>query len=478
MYSGNASQSYRQNPYFDGVLSALTTQGEVTANVRGDRWEVQKRMKNASSSRQTGTYPGGEDFSNHHVYPHELVFGWTDQKARFNFPGEPNEIGFSSLNGVHYEEYSTDEELMDNIYFIGLAKTPFVFDSLDQLKHGFTAIRVGSGTTFHTGSRPFYSGDVVEWSVVPRPNSVNANFAGGEYGGNADPNFGSEYNPGGRQGYPRYGTPRGKFRFIVNPAVRGDMRPGINGALSKMLKGKENGGVLGVPVEALFQRKSLGANARLSAYQCYAKATMVTDVIGACRVLEVLYTNGIAFARADVNNAVRTAFLAGRDAAAAAAAAVAGNAAAAVAAAIGAVQQPQQQNLATSAPARVLDVVQRTGIFDDTNTRVNPLMRDILRALYVDFTALGSSQASNDLYVNFRGAFAPNGRDVLVDLRSNDTRYVNVALSLANLRQGSYDKAVAHKTRRHCGIALSPSESGQRLDVLLGHFLNAGNFSQ
>lgn len=463
MYSGNATQSYRQNPYFDGVLSALTTQGEVTANVRGDRWEVQKRMKNASSSRQTTTYPGGEDFSNHHVYPHELVFGWTDQKARFNFPGEPNEIGFSSLNGVHYGGYYTDEELMDNIYFIGLAKTPFVFDSLDQLKHGFTAIRVGSGTTFHTGSRPFFSGDVVEWSVVPRPNSVNANFAGGEYGGDADPRFGSEYNAGGRQGYPRYGTPRGKFRFIVNPAVRGDMRPGLNGALSKMLRSKQNGGVVDVPVEALYHRKKLGADARLSAYQCYAKATMVTDIVSACRVLEVLYTNGKIFARQEVDQAIRAAWAAG-----AAATVLAGGAAAA---------PYVQQNLPQSPPARVLEVIRDTGVFATNETRPNPLMRDILRALYVDFTALGSSQASSDLYVNFRGAYAPNGRDIL-DLPTDEVRYVNVANNLANIRQGAYDKAVAHKTRRHCGIALSPAESGQRLDILLGHFLNAGNFAQ
>jgi len=462
MYTGNATTgNYRQNPYFDGVLSALTTQGEVTANVRGDRWDIEERRKNASSSRQTRTYPGAELWDNLHVYPHELVFGWTNQKARFNFPGEPNEIGFSSLNGVYWGATDTDEELMDNIYFIGLAKTPFIFDSLDQLKHGYTAIRVGSGTTFHTGTKPFYSGDVIEWSVIPRPSAINANFEGGEFGGNPDPNFGTDYNPGGRQGYPRYGTPRGKFRFIVNPAVRGDMRPGLNGALSKMLKEKQRGGVVDMPVEALYQRRRLGSETRYTAYQCYAKATQVTDVIGACRVLEILYREGIAFAKQDVENAVRTAFEAG----------VAAEAAAPAAAVY--VPQPEQR----SARSRVLDVIDKTGVFETNTTRVTPLMRDILRALYVDFTALHSNQESAELYNNFRGAYAQNGRDI-VDAPTNEVRYVSVALNYGNIRQGAYDKAVAHKTRRHCGIALAPAESGQRLDALFGHFRNAGNFAQ
>lgn len=425
---------YRQNPYFEGVISAITTQGEVTANVKGDRWEAEQRKKNATSSRNATSYPGGDVFDNLHVYPHELVFGWCDGQSRFNFPGEPCESGFSSVNGIYYGKYDTDEELMDNIYFIGLAKTPFIFDSLDQMKQGFSAIRVGSGTTFHTGSRPFFAGDVIEWSVVPRPNAINPNFAGGEFGGNSDPRFRSDTNSGGRQGYPRQGTPRGKFRFLVNPVVRGQMRPGVNGILSMMLKDNQNGGVIDMPVETLYQRKRTRNGKKFTAFQCYAKSTQVTDIIGACRIIEILFEKRILLHRDNI---------------------VAGE----------------------SARSKVLDIVRKIGIFDTNLTRPNSLMKKILETLYVDFSALGDTTASGDLYTNFPAAYAANGRD-LQESKTDEARYVAISLNYANIRQGSYDKAVAHKARRHCGIALAPSESGQKLDALFGHFLNAGNFSQ
>lgn len=427
------SGGYRSNPYFDGVISAITTQGEVTANVRGDRWEIEERRKNASSSRQEGTYPGGELFDNQHVYPHELVMGWTRKKARFNFPGEPNEIGFSSQNGIWYEEFDTDDELMDNLYLIGLAKTPFKFDSLDQLQHGFTAIRVGSGSTFHTGDKPIFSGDLIEWSVVPRPSTVDPNlpvaFEGGEYGGNPDPRFGSSYNAGGRQGYPRVGTPHGKFRFIVNPVVRGNMKPGMNGAISMMKKRAVEGGVSDIPVETILHRgRKMEGVKRPTPYQEYALSTLVTDVVGALRVIEVLMKR----------NKLRYVDDAGA---------------------------PDADGQST----RVLDLLNDIGLFANGD-RPTALLESIIDSLYMGFSANASSSIAKtaELRRDFATAFSTRGN--IKEGTTRDIRYVKIVLDYANIRQGSYDRAVGHKTRRIIGTALGPSTKGQRLDILLGHF--------
>ena len=106
-------------------------------------------------------------------------------------------------------DYSTDEELELRLRFIGLAKTPFIFDNVNQLKHGFTCIGSGSGTSFHTGEEDIFPGDKLYWSVIPRPISGSDVYEGGQFGDNG---------PGSRQGNPRIGTPRGKFRFRINPA--------------------------------------------------------------------------------------------------------------------------------------------------------------------------------------------------------------------------------------------------------------------
>jgi hypothetical protein len=45
------------------------------------------------------------------------------------------------------------------IRFVGLAKTPYLFENAYQLKHGFTSIGVGSGTTFHTGDEDIFPGN-------------------------------------------------------------------------------------------------------------------------------------------------------------------------------------------------------------------------------------------------------------------------------------------------------------------------------
>ncbi len=86
------------------------------------------------------------------------------------------------MNGIQWGATSTDEELAMRIRFIGLAKTPFMFDNPGQLKHGFAAFPIGTGTTHHTGELEFFPGDPIEWDVIPRPRAVGRSLEGGQYG--------------------------------------------------------------------------------------------------------------------------------------------------------------------------------------------------------------------------------------------------------------------------------------------------------
>lgn len=93
MSGDNYVTKYNDNPYFDGIISAITTQGEATVNCRCDNGEVAQRRANMSKplSRDV-SYPGGDILDNLHVLPHELVFGWTSKQGRNAIPGHPNQV--------------------------------------------------------------------------------------------------------------------------------------------------------------------------------------------------------------------------------------------------------------------------------------------------------------------------------------------------------------------------------------------------
>lgn len=420
-YSGNIAKNFRSNPYFEGVISPITTQGEVTINVRVDRLEVSQRNKNATS-KDVLSYPGGDNADNIAIMPHETIFGWKDKNLSYPQLGGEAQRGFSSLNGINYGVYDTDEELMDNLYFIGVAKTPFVFDSTDQLQHGFSAIGAGSCTTHYTGFEEVYPGDAIQWSVVPRPSAINPNFPNGEYGG---PSPLEEV--GGRQGYNRYGTPRGKYRFILSPIKRGDMRPGMNGAISKMLKNMSRGGVADMPISALISRRGGRYNLNPTPSQEYAKATLVTDLVCFARIAEVLIKSG------DITVNDENA-------------------------------RPQNQR-----PNQALDLLKRVGLFDENVETPPQKLRDIIDNLYLGYPAnfsASSQRKMDDLRINYPTGFnasttAPANND------TPEAVFVKIAMDYANFRQGAYDRAVHHKERRRIGRALSYASKGSALDILL-----------
>jgi hypothetical protein len=278
---------YRKNPYLDGVSSEITRQGEITKNCRADYGEVSSRRRNAGNTvSSVRSYPGGDVLDNLQILPNEMVLGWVAKQGRGAIPGHPNATGFSTMNGIKWGDFSTDEELESRLRFLGFAKTPFFFDNEYQLKHGFTCLSAGTMTTFHTGEREIFPGDKVAWSVFPRPAAPGAPYP--------------LELPGGRMGHPRSGTPRGKIRFRLNPVRFNDAKPSLNAAVSVMKKPTAQGGVSDRPFEHLFFEYNLGGKPKMTAIQEMGYALMVTLCVATVRGIKILRDRGFNFQQSEV----------------------------------------------------------------------------------------------------------------------------------------------------------------------------------
>lgn len=414
MSGDNHATRYNDNPYFDGVISPITTQGEVTVNCRADVGEVSQRRANMSKplSRDV-SYPGGDVLEHHHVLPHELVFGWVSKQGRNAIPGHPNQVGFSTMNGIQWGSTTTNEELAMRIRFIGLAKTPFFHDNRDQLKHGFAAFPVGSGTTHHTGELEIYPGDILEWDVIPRPSKPGRPLEGGAYG---------DDGPGSRQGNPRVGTARGKMRFRINPSRFNDMRPSINAALACARKTQDQGGILDRPFEDLFSPSRRGNSKKPTPAAEHGMALFTTMAITAISAIPVFAEAGLVTWTAGNNE---------------------------------------------------LTATEKVGVFATTEQGRRVLTK-LIDTWFLDFSANRERSRPNldRLKQTFPEAFNNQGNRVVRN-ETTVSRYVQVRTNLANLQELGYARAVNAVGRRRFGMALSYAKKGQGVDVLLGHFLQA-----
>jgi len=413
----NVTTKYLENPYFDGVISAITTQGEVTLNCRAEYGELKTRRINMSSNATRAmSYPGGDVIDNMHIMPHELVFGWIYRQGRNMIPGHPNQIGFTTMNGMKWGMYSTDEEMEQRIRFIGIAKTPFVFDNQYQLKHGFTAIGVGSGTTMHTGEVDIFPGDKIHWAVVPRPRQIAVGgpeqYATGARYGDSGPNS--------RFGNPRVGTPRGKIRFRINPTRFNDMRPSINAAVSAMKKPMARGGIADRPYEHLFNENSLGGKPKPTPNQELAMALYYTSMVSMVRGIEVLQKERGAI---DLN---------------------------------------------TVDPVTLCDTI---GVFNSSSATRSPIAEKLIDSWFMDISVNRNKSriAYNDLKARVPSGFIRTGK--VIKNNSTASRYVQIATNLGNIHLVGYLRAVHALARKNIGVALCYAKPGQRVDLLIGHFL-------
>jgi hypothetical protein len=426
--SANRLAINAKNDYWRGIISAITTQGEITVNVQMESGEMLTRRNNMNRDiSRIASYQGGDVMENLHVLPGELVFGWKTRQGRNKVPGNPSQIGFSSLNGIKWGNYSSNEELQSRIRFIGLAKTPYFVDNAAQLKSGFSAIAVGSGTTFNTGDDDIQPGDMIEWTVVPRPVNVGTRdkprlqMPGGQFG---------DDGPGSRQGNPFHGTPHGKLRFRTEVSRFNDLKPSLNHAVTAMTKTKDVGGISDRPIEHLFHEGRLNSeDVKMNPNQEFALSLQIADFVTIVRGIRILNDQGIPL-------------------------------------------------LVTNA-AEELALCQRIGTFAGNGAAGSAETRAALIAgLYMGLP--GGGAPSRMAFSAFRQEFSAPGvtgftsKGALLN-RDGDlaSRYCSVSTQLGRLKEIGFARAVHSVSRRRLGIALCSSSKGERLDLLLGHFIES-----
>ena len=148
----------------EGLYLTESPQGEITGIVYPDHDELADRRENAADSRaMMNAYPGGADASNLYFIPGELVLGNRESHV-YNTNGEPNEHGYTSLNGKSLYPYGgVVETAMRNAYFQGVAKTEYMVDSVNQGESAVTVLKAGSCSIVNNGPADIYAGDLLEW---------------------------------------------------------------------------------------------------------------------------------------------------------------------------------------------------------------------------------------------------------------------------------------------------------------------------
>lgn len=300
-----------------------------------------------------------------------------------------------------------------------MAKGNFLVNDKSQLAHGFACRAAGTATTMNTGEDDIHPGDMVGWSVVPRPVGQPAIMPGGQFG---------DQGPGTRQGTPWRGTPHGKLRFRTVVSKFNDMTPPLNQAVSAMLKKMDQGGISDRPFEHLFNAGSLPPGVpKMSPNEEFAAALLTSDVVTIARGVKLLQDNA----------------------------------------------QALDLSIATE-----LDIVGAIGVFNPKRSeQQEALRRAIIGGLYMGMPggSITTRKGLTDFKTGHAGGFVSGRVDnklkkVVGDLES---QYTQVATQLGRFKEVAMARAVHSVARRQIGMALCSSTKGERLDLLIGMFLRS-----
>ena len=151
-----------------GRYMPISAQAEITRKCHFDIVEIRKRGLNTDPDQ---AYKMGEK-TDFWVMPGELVFAVRERHNYSQTTGTISERGFTSLNGLSHQGYASVEALMDDYYFVGIAKTEFEYGgdhwaNQDPLDHGFSVIGAGSYSTNNHGPAQIHAGDVLVWEFPP-----------------------------------------------------------------------------------------------------------------------------------------------------------------------------------------------------------------------------------------------------------------------------------------------------------------------
>lgn len=401
--------------YADGTsFSPITTQAEITVNCRGDYGEIAQRKANVSrDNTRLDSYPDDNSGDNQSIYPHELIYAWVNARKRNTIMGHTSQAAFSSLNGVRWGATSTNEELTLRIRCVGCAKTPFIFNSKDQLQSGFSAIASGSCTTTNTGDEETHPGDILCFYVVPRPSVPGGPMPGGQFG---------DTGPGSRQGNPRLGTPRGKLRLGIRPCRFNDMRPGINAALAGVRKPRALQGFADRPLDDLFGDSRAANFQKPTPAEEHGMALFATMAATTCAGVRLLVEKGL---------------------------------------------------LSWGAATSELDLAKRIG-FLSTDQNKRALFYEMIDNWFFDYSA--NKDTSRVYHERLRqeipGGFDSRSRKV-VRAQTDESRYCQIRSNLANYQELGWTRAYHYVQRTQIGTSLSNSQLGKQQDLMLGIGISA-----
>lgn len=218
------------NPLTQRRRDPIPAQGEITGKAFVDAVEIAERRENSADAYYlANSYPGGANDDNLMVMPGELVFGLRKRSNyQIGYHGEPNEYGFTSMAGLFYGNYGSDDAMMRDYYFMGVAKTEFRVGNSDQPESGFSFLRAGSFTIINNGPADIYAGDLVGYRFPLNNKSI---------GRPTDSALGKVVPQN------MAGTPNTKYLAEVIRFDYTDFTTSIAGALDRMTKTRINGGI-------------------------------------------------------------------------------------------------------------------------------------------------------------------------------------------------------------------------------------------
>jgi hypothetical protein len=285
---------YAANPLRQSRRDPISAQGEITGKALIDYSEVQDRRENSADHHLLAkSYPGGNNDDNLMVMPGELVFAPRNRESVYSMAGEPNEYGLSSMAGLYYGRYQSDDAMMRDYYFVGVAKTEFRVGNSDQPESGFAVLKAGSYTTTNNGPYDIYPGDLIGYRFP-----LNTLSPGWGTDDRSQKLTGKDANSMDRiVPQNRAGTPNGKYLAEIVPFDYTDFKTSTAGALVAMkLPSADKGGqgIAGLSMKDFDKNTGDRSNRQLSNIQEEAMGYKFGIAGIVLRGIESLLRQGVA----------------------------------------------------------------------------------------------------------------------------------------------------------------------------------------
>lgn len=162
------------NPMMQNLNNPISRLGIIPGKAQPDWYMIRQGQANAEDSNLAAQcYPGGGKEINHDIMPAQLSFGRKCVRNNAQAPGEPNELGVTSLAGVFHPEEESHRSLEDQYYPQGVVVTecrvsdPMGNPGAADPDSGYALVKAGTISIVNNGPREFYAGQLICWRFPP-----------------------------------------------------------------------------------------------------------------------------------------------------------------------------------------------------------------------------------------------------------------------------------------------------------------------